>query len=201
MPMRDSRYIYKAEDIRRCFPQVSDTTISKWLQKGFVDNAVSQKAIRQSYKYSALQVVHVGVLAQLSAWGVLAYYRDAVFHCPVMGDFSLTEPTKAIESYYALGPNLSLTAHLQEIAIEQFDKRQRQTKTIPHLNFMHKDDYQKWHDEFVKPLTFLERWAIVQGPESVACSDKRCGYSYSFLDISSMIVDVYGELNISHLLK
>lgn len=199
--MRDSRYIFRAEDIRECFPQVSDATISKWLQRGFVDNAVSQKAVRQSYKYSALQVVHVGVLSQLSAWGVLSYYRDAIIYCPVMGQYTLTEPAKWIESYYALGPDVVLLTKLHEFDVEQPDKRQRQTKTVPHIYFMQSEDFHQWHEGTVQGMTIRNTNAFV-GPDGETITDlaQRFRYSYLFMDVGTIIKDVYSTLNMTHLL-
>ena len=66
-------------DIRKCFSTVGDTTLTKWLDKGLIGCESDKKGIRTNIRYSALELAHVGVLAQLSgaqlsAWGVLNYY-------------------------------------------------------------------------------------------------------------------------------
>jgi len=54
--------------------QVGDTTLTKWLDKGLIGCESDKKGIRTNIRYSALELAHVGVLAQLSTWGVLNYY-------------------------------------------------------------------------------------------------------------------------------
>ena len=193
--MRDSRFIFKAEDIRRCFPFVSDTNIVKWFGKGIVDSEASRKAIRTSYKYSALQIVHVGLLGQLSSWGVLDYYRDAVVSCPAQGDYTLLEPSKMVESYFALGPDVIMLVRLDEMSIDRPDKRQRQTRTIPFIALMKIEAFREW-----KMTTGSEVHFIDQDNVKYSCSGQHFKYGYLFVDLGQMIHNVYHEFVITYLL-
>ena len=86
-------------DIRKCFSTVGDTTLTKWLDKGLIGCESDKKGIRTNISYSALELAHVGVLAQLSTWGVLNYYKDVKVDFGGQRQFLLTEPDRIIDHY------------------------------------------------------------------------------------------------------
>ncbi len=201
-------------DIRKCFSTVGDTTLSKWLDKGLIAHQSNKKGIRTNIRYSALEIVHVGILTQLSTWGVLTYYKDAVtwggFLSPedILSDkserilsvppeqqfrnLSLIEPNKIVEYYRSYGPQLMLIVTSRQFPVEQEDKRMRRTKTVFFVNVLGYQLFQDWAlaDSVIRELAAKNKQN----------ADEYLAFGHLQLEIKSVIHHVYNQLDILHLL-
>lgn len=212
--MKDTPHNYKMSDIRKCFSTVGDTTLSKWLDKGLIAHQSNKKGIRTNIRYSALEIVHVGILTQLSTWGVLTYYKDAVtwggFLSPedILSDkserilsvppeqqfrnLSLIEPNKIVEYYRSYGPQLMLIVTSRQFPVEQEDKRMRRTKTVFFVNVLGYQLFQDWAlaDSVIRELAAKNKQN----------ADEYLAFGHLQLEIKSVIHHVYNQLDILHLL-
>jgi hypothetical protein len=212
--MKDSPHNYKMSDIRKCFSTVGDTTLSKWLDKGLIAHQSNKKGIRTNIRYSALEIVHVGILTQLSTWGVLTYYKDAVtwggflspedilsaksaglLSVPPEQEYSLLsliEPNKMVEYYRSYGPQLMLVVTSRQVPIEQEDKRMRRTKTVFFINVLGYQLFQDWAvtDSVIRELAAKNKQT----------ADEYLAFGHLQLEIKSVIHHVYNQLDILSLL-
>lgn len=212
--MKDSPHNYKMSDIRKCFSNVGDTTLSKWLDKGLIPHQSDKKGIRTNIRYSALEIVHVGILTQLSTWGVLTYYKDAVtwggflsaenilfdnseriLSVPPEHQFrnlSLIEPNKIVEYYRSYGPQLMLIVTSRQFPVEQEDKRMRRTKTVFFVNVLGYQLFWEWvnEDSLLKELTAKNKQD----------ADVYIAFGHLQLEIKTIIHHVYNQLDILHFL-
>jgi hypothetical protein len=212
--MKDSPHNYKMSDIRKCFSNVGDTTLSKWLDKGLIPHQSDKKGIRTNIRYSALEIVHVGILAQLSTWGVLTYYKDAttwgglltaedilstklgrIPSVPSKNQccyLSLIEPNKMVEYYRSYGPQLMLIVTARQFLVEQEDKRMRRTKTVFFINVLGYQLFREWRTE-VSLLEELEA-------KNKQTADVYLAFGHLQLEINTIIHHVYNQLDILSLL-
>lgn len=188
--------------------------MSKWLDKGLIAHQSSSRGIRSNIRYSALEIVHVGILTQLSTWGVLTYYKDAVAWGGFLSaediissepgenallppeqqfrNVSLTEPSKMVEYYRSYGPDLTMIVTSRQVPIEQEDKRMRRTKTLFYVNILGCQLFWEW----VKEDSILKELAA----KNKQIADEYKTFGFLKLEINSIIRHVYDQLNILHLL-
>lgn len=130
MPMTDTEATYKMADVRRLFSNVSDTLISKWDSRGLIDCQKQPGTFRITVRYTAVQLCHIGVLRQMSTFGILNWAEHVAF----MGDVGLSylsNPAHLIQHYRNHGPRLKIIIVGGEHPIKDAgrDKRMRRTKT------------------------------------------------------------------------
>jgi hypothetical protein len=212
--MKDSLPKFKMSDVRKCFSTVGDTTLSKWLDKGLVPHHSYKKGIRGIVRYSALEIVHVGILTQLSTWGILTYYKDTVAWGGFLSiedilltahggntslppehqfqNISLTEPSKMVEYYRAYGPDLTMIVTSCEVPIEQEDKRMRRTKTQFWINVLAHKLVGLWERENLT-LKQLEKTEKER-------ADVYKSFGFLKLDVDRVISHVYSQLDMLRLL-
>jgi hypothetical protein len=212
--MKDSPHNYKMSDIRKCFSNVGDTTLSKWLDKGLIPHQSDKKGIRTNIRYSALEIVHVGILTQLSTFGVLTYYKDAMTWGGFLSVedilstkpgagisaspekqvsyFSLTAPNRMVEYYLSYGPQLMLVVTSRQFPVEQEDKRMRSTKTVFFVNVIGYQLFQDWAEQD----HILKEFA----GENKQNADEYLTFGHLQLEIKTIIHHVYKQLDILSLL-
>lgn len=165
MPMKDSDAKFKMADVRRLFSNVSDTLISKWDSKGLISCHKQPGAFRITVRYTAVQLCHIGVLRQLSTFGILNWAEHVAFMWD-MGLSYLSNPAHLIQYYQDHGPKLKIIVVGGEHPIRDSgrDKRMRRTKT--EFVMMFTPDYQNYlnyrlvadrfiHDDVVKLFSHL----------------------------------------------
>jgi hypothetical protein len=225
--MKDTHHNYKMGDIRKCFSTVGDTTLSKWLDKGLISHQSNRKGIRANIRYSALDIVHVGILTQLSTWGVLNYYKDAkvsggyvsletllffsdeeLAALPASSGYhpvcalSLTEPDKMVDYYCSRGPELKMIVTFRQVPVEQADKRMRTTKTEFNLLILSPSEYREWEQERFGLRSEISKLFTIDAPIQVGDVpvDFYAEFGLLTLDIDMLIGHVYKKLDILSLL-
>ena len=143
--IKDSIPKFKMSHIRTCFSTIGDTTLSKWTDKSLVPHHSYKKGIRGIIRYSALEIVHVGVLSQLSTWGVLTYYKDVrVLLYNIPATTNLTRPDGIIDYYSKHGPDLGIIVSARQYPVKQDDQRMRRTKPLFELALLSVDQIKEW---------------------------------------------------------
>lgn len=223
--MTDSEQNYKMADIRKCISTLGDTTQSKWLDKRLVPCSKQKKGIRTNIRYSALEIVHVCVLAQTSTWGVLNYYNEVNVSggyispstflfmepdelaglplCPHMGrsELSLTEPEKIVDYYREHGPNLKIIVTSRQVPIEQEDKRMRRTKTVFDMRILTPTEAMEWENdqEGISPDIELMTLATYDIPNKDV-PEAYMEFGFLKLNLKQIITHVYKKLDLLYLL-
>jgi hypothetical protein len=223
--MKDSRYNFKMADIRKCFSTIGDTTLSKWIDKGLIGCDSDKKGIRTNIRYSALGIVHVGVLTQLSTWGVLTYYKETEVSLGYLGieaallepevpaslgedlpnrcNFPLTEPDEIINYYSSHGPNLIMIVTSRQVPFEQEDKRMRWTKTVFEIKILTPEQAFEWEsDQQGLPRSLQEMTILTfESPPNKEVPEANVEFGFLKLDIGRIIRHVYKKLDILYLLS
>lgn len=202
--MRDTQHIYQAADARRCFSNLSDPLINKFTQKGLIACMPQQKSIRKVFRYSAVQIAYLGILGQLSLYGIMPRAEQVKVTSPIHNSLSLMEPEKMTDSLYEMGPDVALMITLEEMEFENKNEpsRLRQSVTVPTINFVKKEhvnnwttlftseeDLDKYPDPFEYGLDMFQYWHWSRR------------FSYIFIDCERIIRHVYKKLDIQRLLK
>ncbi|MDA8408564.1 MAG: hypothetical protein M0T73_17115 [Deltaproteobacteria bacterium] len=226
--MLDSPNIYKMSDIRKCFSTVGDTTLSKWLDKGLIAHQSDKKGIRSNIRYTALEIVHVGVLTLLSTWGVLTYYKDAevaggyvspetfAFFTPAelaalppssgyheVWELSLTKPERIVEYYCAYGPDLKMTITSCQVPVEQQDRRMRRTKTVFDIKILPPHQALEWERDRFGMRPEIEELFVIDAPIVITHkygAEAYMEFGFLKLDIDMIIRHVYSKLDLLVLL-
>ncbi|MGC8604768.1 MAG: hypothetical protein ACP5VS_13955 [Desulfomonilaceae bacterium] len=214
-------------DIRKCFSTVGDTTLSKWLEKGFIPHQSDKKGIRTNIRYSALEIVHVGVLTLLSTWGVLACYKDVEVHGgyvspeyfaffspaefaelpPSSGyhevwELSLTKPEKIVDYYCAYGPDLKMTITSCQVPVVQEDRRMRRTKTVFDIKILPPHQALEWERDRLGIRPEMEELFVIDAPIVIANkygAEAYMEFGFLKLDIDMIIRHVYNRLDLLYL--
>lgn len=201
--MRDTRYNFKMGDVRKCFSTIGDTTLTKWLDKGLIGCDSDRKSIRTNIRYTALGIVHIGVLGQLSLWGVLNYYQDVSVVLGIRGNSLLTEPDRIIDYYNDYGPNLRMIVTSYQTGVNQPNKRMRASKTNFEIRILSSDEASHWqhaleeeYDPAGDPFAFEP--LSVPRPDDVP--EEKMSFGFLKLDLHQIIGHVYNQLGVEHLL-
>lgn len=96
------------KNIRQCFPECGNALVQDWISKGYVSCekqfAAGGNATKTYWKFSAAEILHVGVVSQLSMFGalrnqrVLVWLDDGKSQAAPSPDL-LTRPAKIIKHY------------------------------------------------------------------------------------------------------
>ena len=203
--MRDSQHIYQAADVRRCFSNLSDPLINKFTQKGLIACLPEQKSIRKVFRYSAVQIAYIGILGQLSLYGILPRAEQVKVNSPVHAAHSLMEPEKMTDALYELGPDVGLMVTLEELLFEKKDggSRLRQSVTVPSINFLKKGHVGNWISLFTDESENLDNYPDPwdYGLDMFQYWHWSQRFSYVFIDGERIIKHVYKRLDIERLLK
>ncbi len=194
-------HIYQTKHARQCFSTLSDSQISAWLARGLVALESLQKNIRRMFRYSALQIVHLGVLSQLSVWGILSRAEDASV-CGLNGRwFGLKEAYKLVDLYYEAGPDVMLTVTLTEMPIENEDQRLRGSRTEPRLHMIKSNDLELWIKTYVTRSIDAKSARNLFNIDESAPSELFKTFGFLVIDVERLIHHVYETLEITRFLK
>ncbi len=194
-------------DIRKCFSTVGDTTLTKWLDKGLIGCESDKKGIRTNISYSALELAHVGVLAQLSTWGVLNYYKDVKVDFGGPRQFLLTEPDRIIDHYCYNGPDLRMIVIARQVSVDQDNKRMRSSRTEFEIKILTPPDAQIWEQKCMEgydpegdPFA-LESFTVKTQHENPDIPEENMFFGFLKLHVGAVISHVYNKLDIEFLLR
>lgn len=201
--MRDSMHIYQTKHARQCFSTLSDSQISAWQARGLVAHEALQKSIRRMFRYSALQIVHLGVLSQLSLLGILARAEHTNVYDPDRHWFTLKEAFKLVDCYYEYGPDIVLTAMLAEMPIETEDQRLRSSRTEPRILIIRSSELTDWIQTYRGGGGLIgvemEKW--MHNLDDASPADWFKSFGFIMIDVERIILHVYETLEITRFLK
>lgn len=204
----------------------SDTYQTKVIDKGLQPCQITKTGIRASVNYSALQIAYAMLLAQLSTWGVLAYYKDVevwggyvsldtlvlmepedMVGMPLAPHFglhklSLLEPDKIIDYIRENGPDLTLIVEARQVPLEQKNKRMRRTKTAYNAMILTEGQLAEWEHDRRGPSEILKIMTIdTFDIPNKEVPESNIVFGFLKLDIGVIIRHVYKQLDILHLLS
>ena len=201
--MRDTQHIYQSADVRRCFSNLSDPLIAKFMQKGLIACLPQQKSLRRVFRYSAIQIAYLGILGQLSLYGVLPRIEQMRVTSPTHEHLTLKEPEQVVDALYELGPDVALMVTLEEFYWKNESSRLRSSVTRAGLNFMKKSNVWAWIELFTKESDNFDEYPDPEqlGFDLFQYGDWSQRFGYLFIDAERIIRHVYKRLKIERLLK
>lgn len=187
MSMADTEAVYKMADVRRLFSNISDTLVNKWDLRGLIDCHKHPGAFRITVRYTAVQLCHIGVLRQMSTFGILNWAEQVMFMTDT-GISYLSRPAELVQYYRAHGHRLKIIVVGGEHPIGESgrDRRMRRTKT--EFVMMFTPDYE----------TYLNYKSVA---DRFMLSDQRKVFSHLSIDFDLIALHVYTELGVSDLLQ
>lgn len=187
-------------DILRLFPNCGAPTINKWNDKGFPYVDRDAKGVRSRFRYSALGLVHVGVLAELSQWGVLNYPKNTTARGPGGQEMSLTQPDVFVDNYIEFGPDIDILVNLRYIpVIEQEDKRLRQVATSYHLEIVNHRELNGYSDYLISAMIRKVNGELLNIDDDFDYTN--CMFSMSIISVQALIHYVYNRLGLGRFLN
>jgi hypothetical protein len=194
-------HIYQTKHVRQCFSTLSDSQISAFQARGLVAFEALQKSIRKMFRYSALQIVHLGVLSQLSLWGILS--RAEATNVSGMGSrwFGLKEAYKLVDLYYEAGPDVMLTVTLTEMPVQNEDQRLRTSRTEPLIRVIKSNDLGLWIKTYMTNPVDSKNARDFFDIDDAAPAEWFKTFGFLVIDVGHIIRHVYETLEITRFLK
>ncbi len=170
------------KDVRNIYRETPNAVVQDWIKKGLLSCTVQEVGNRTYFQFSAAQILHAGVLGQLSQLGVLRFpLADVlVWFDPGRGADEtrgapepklLSQPGRFLEFY---------AQHTYEVAIavtqtptprpSKADRRRKQQVFSCLLHLMPysqiADAFCRWHDS--EPVFQTTHWAVISVPSLVS---------------------------------
>ncbi|MFA6221458.1 MAG: hypothetical protein WC647_04015 [Desulfomonilaceae bacterium] len=153
------------------------------------------------FRYSALQIVHLGVLSQLSLWGILS--RAEATNVSGMGSrwFGLKEAYKLVDLYYEAGPDVMLTVTLTEMPVQNEDQRLRTSRTEPLIRVIKSNDLGLWIKTYMTNPVDSKNARDFFDIDDAAPAEWFKTFGFLVIDVGHIIRHVYETLEITRFLK